>query len=201
MTVDGVVIVGDQAFGRACISMALAPFMSAVPVLYSGSSIDDALHAVPRRLSVTVVLDIDCQESDDIAIMARRLSGSGCRLIVVTPGEGAQVASQFVSFGVVRVVSKRSSGIDDVVQAVFERESPMRHDTAVSVPLTQVQRRVLALFATGSSCRDIGRELGVSTETVKTHLKRVRAKYGARGVHLPTRSDLYRIAVMSGAIV
>lgn len=201
MAVDGVVIIGDQAFGRACISMALAPFMSEVPVLYSGSSIDEALHSVQRRSSVTAVLDFDGQRSEDIAAIAERLLGSGCRLVAVAPHDDAHSASKWESIGVDRVVSKRSAGIDDVVQAIFERESPVRHGTAVSVPLTQVQRRVLALFATGSSCRDIGKELGVSAETVKTHLKRVRAKYEARGVHLPSRSDLYRVAVMSGAIV
>ena len=69
------------------------------------------------------------------------------------------------------------------------------------MPLTHTQRRVMALFATGSSCQDIGVELGVSTETVKTHLKRVRAKYEAQGIHLPSRADVYRVAVLTGAVV
>ena len=201
MAVDGVVIVGEQAFGRACISMALAPFMSEVPVLYSGSSLEDALISVQRREHVTAVVDVDGRSAEDMSSMVSMLTSIGCRVVAMAPDDDAHTSRQLSGVGFDHVVSKRSSGIDDVVQAVFEREAPTRHASAVSVPLTQTQRRVLALFATGSSCSDIGRDLGVSTETVKTHLKRIRAKYLARGVALPTRADLYRVAVMSGAIV
>lgn len=201
MAVGGVVIVGEQAFGRACISMALAPFMSEVPILYSGPSIDEALRAAQRGTSVTAVLDLTTESRADIAAMVGGLTGIVCRIIAVVAYEDAYSDVMWASIGVDRVVSKHSSGIDDVVQAVFQRESQMQRNVVASVQLTYVQRRVLALFATGSSSREIGRELGISPETVKTHLKRVRANYRARGVHLSSRSDLYRIAVMSGTIV
>lgn len=198
---DGVVIISEQAFARACVSMALAPFMSEVPVLYSGGSCDAAIGAIQRKSSVTAVLDIDSMGADHATRTVERLSSSGCHVVVLSSDDDPALSRHLMGRGARRVASKRVSGLDDVVQAVFDRTLPESHSAAVSVPLTHTQRRVMALFAMGSSCNDIGREMGVSPETVKTHLKRIRAKYQAQGVHLPSRADVYRVAVMSGTIV
>lgn len=198
---DGVVIISDQAFARACISMALAPFMSEVPVLYSGGSCEEAIRAIHRKSSVTAVLDIDSMSAERAGRAIEQLVSSGCDVVVLIADEDPALARRLKSDGAHRLVSKRVSGLDDIVQAVFDRRLPESHSLTVSVPLTHTQRRVMALFAMGSSCNDIGREMGVSPETVKTHLKRIRAKYQAQGVHLPSRADVYRVAVMSGAIV
>jgi len=58
--------------------------------------------------------------------------------------------------------------------------------------LTEREQAVLGLFPTGLSAREIGDELGISRDTVKTHTKRIYQKLGvssrrdavARGRHL-----------------
>ncbi|HVV64245.1 MAG TPA: LuxR C-terminal-related transcriptional regulator [Rhizomicrobium sp.] len=57
-----------------------------------------------------------------------------------------------------------------------------RNDKAVSaLSLTGQEMRVLEALAQGRSNKEIGRELGLSPNTVKTHAANLYAKLGARG--------------------
>src|SRR3989442_1572650 len=47
-------------------------------------------------------------------------------------------------------------------------------------PLTERETEVLRLLALGLANKQIGRELGISEDTVKTHVSRVLAKLGAQ---------------------
>ena len=201
MAVAGVVIIADQVFNRACVSMAMAPLIHQTPIVYCGPSAREALATVSGRRDVVAIVDL--AEADPLALaeVVDSLSGAGISPVVLTAGDDAQLDALLRTRGAREVLARRTSGLDDVVQAVFDRARPSVDRAAVHVPLTHTQRRVMALFATGSSCQDIGVELGVSTETVKTHLKRVRAKYEAQGIHLPSRADVYRVAVLTGAVV
>ena len=201
MAVAGVVIIADQVFNRACVSMALAPLIHQTPILYCGPSVREALATVSGRRGVVAIVDLVEAEPLDVADIVDGLCAAEISPVVLTAGDDAELDGLLRSRGAREVLARRTSGLDDVVQAVFDRDRPIVDRSAVHVPLTHTQRRVMALFATGSSCQDIGVELGVSTETVKTHLKRVRAKYEAQGIRLPSRADVYRVAVLTGAVV
>ena len=62
--------------------------------------------------------------------------------------------------------------------------------------LTQAETRVLHLLSRGLSNGEIGEHLGISRETVKTHLKRVFHKLGvssrAKAVHFVSRQSMFR---------
>ena len=62
--------------------------------------------------------------------------------------------------------------------------------------LSPRERRVLDLLAQGRSNKEIARELGVSANTVKTHLANLYAKLGAR-----RRTEAVAVARRSGVIV
>lgn len=59
--------------------------------------------------------------------------------------------------------------------------------------LTYVERRVVHLVAAGMSNAEIGRELLLSTDTVKSHLYRIGARMGAHG-----RSGIVGHAIRAG---
>lgn len=201
MAVAGVVIIADEVFTRACVSMAMAPLIHQTPILYSGPSLREALATASGRRGVVAIVDLSDAASGDLAEAVDELCAAGMEPVILTSSEDELTEAMLLRRGARVVLARRTSGLDDVVQAVFHGTRPPIDRSAVHVPLTHTQRRVMALFATGSSCQDIGIELGVSTETVKTHLKRVRAKYEAQGVLLPSRADVYRVAVLTGAIV
>jgi DNA-binding CsgD family transcriptional regulator len=67
--------------------------------------------------------------------------------------------------------------------------------------LSPRQLEVLAAYAAGNDLLPVvARGLGMNEETVKTHLRRIRAKYRAVGRPAPTRRDLYVRAVEDGLL-
>jgi DNA-binding CsgD family transcriptional regulator len=63
------------------------------------------------------------------------------------------------------------------------------------------QREVLVAYVAGSDLLPtVARELGMDRETLKTHLRRIRAKYAEVGRPAPTRRDLYVRAVEDGLV-
>jgi DNA-binding CsgD family transcriptional regulator len=67
--------------------------------------------------------------------------------------------------------------------------------------LSPRQRDVLAAYASGSELLPVvARRLGMDRETLKTHLRRLRAKYRSAGRPAPTRRDLYVRAVEDGLV-
>lgn len=72
----------------------------------------------------------------------------------------------------------RSSGVaEPLLVGVVER---VTHIARRARSLTPAERRVLDALADGARNRDVADALGVSVDTVKTHVKRVLAKLGAR---------------------
>jgi DNA-binding NarL/FixJ family response regulator len=63
------------------------------------------------------------------------------------------------------------------------------------------QQQVLIAYVGGSDLLPtVARELGMDRETLKTHLRRIRAKYAEVGRPAPTRRDLYVRAVEDGLV-
>lgn len=59
-------------------------------------------------------------------------------------------------------------------------EQPARRGGRRGDPLSPRERQMLALIAAGKRTRDIADEIGISSNTVKSHLSRVYRKIGAR---------------------
>jgi DNA-binding CsgD family transcriptional regulator len=67
--------------------------------------------------------------------------------------------------------------------------------------LSTRQREVLVAYASGNELLPVvARRLGMDEETLKTHLRRLRAKYRSAGRPAPTRRDLYVRAVEDGLV-
>lgn len=85
-------------------------------------------------------------------------------------------------------------------------EAPGRPDVAPPTGLTRPrltdrQREVLVAYAAGSELLGVvARRLGMNPETLKTHVRRIRAKYQQAGRPAPTRRDLYVRAVQDGLV-
>lgn len=79
--------------------------------------------------------------------------------------------------------------------------SRLRGPVAIPPRLSRRQREVLIAYAAGNELLEVvARQLGLTPETLKTHLRRVRAKYRQVGRPAPTRRDLFVRAVEDGLL-
>jgi len=72
-------------------------------------------------------------------------------------------------------------------------------DDAPDRPILSTQEtRALQLYATGMAMKSVARRMGISEETAKQYVGRVREKYARAGRAAPTKLDLYYRAVEDG---
>lgn len=57
----------------------------------------------------------------------------------------------------------------------------MSSTTKPTLPLSEREKDVLGLVALGNSAKMTARELGIEEDTVKSYIKRIRAKYESAG--------------------
>lgn len=113
------------------------------------------------------------------------------RVAIVAPSEElrAALASALRSdpaFEVVSVVASESevTGLADVVLIARDAEDadvaarPVHHDVVSGTTLSNREREILALLADGLGNKQIAARLGISTNTVKTHLELLFDKLG-----------------------
>jgi len=87
------------------------------------------------------------------------------------------------------------------VTAVRQAVSAQRGAGASRPALAPRQREVLIAYVSSSDLLPtVARALGMDRETLKTHLRRIRAKYAEAGRPAPTRRDLYVRAVEDGLL-
>lgn len=198
---QGVVIVTDRTFTRSALGMAFAAYGRRVPVLYSGDSASLAIIGAGGRQPVAAIVVVDADGAAQRSPIVE-LATAGLEVTALCC-PGADVSS-LAGLPLRHVIEEQSTPVQDVVACMLgaRQDAAQASGTAgfVPLPLSDMQRRVLAMFATGSSLTDIARDLGVRPETVRTHLKRVRSRYREVGVHLPSRRDLYQVARMSGLV-
>ncbi len=69
-----------------------------------------------------------------------------------------------------------------------------------SPQLSSQERRTLVLYASGMPLKSVATRLGVSSETAKSYLERVRAKYEACGREARSKVELRKRAEEDGLV-
>ena len=125
-------------------------------------------------------------------------------IVVFTGNGGPRLLADALKAGVKGYVRKDSPP-EDLVRAIrAARAGEFYVDPALSSmivleegerTLTARQREILQMLANGLQTDAVARELGLSTETVRTHTKRILAK-----LHADTRTQAVAIAIRNGLI-
>ena len=136
-----------------------------------------------------------------VGLLRRRLQ---CAIVVFTSNGGARLLAEALKAGVKGYVRKDSPP-EDLLRAIrAAREGNFYVDPALSSTivleegdrtLTARQREILQMLADGMQTEAVARKLGLSTETVRTHTKRILAK-----LHADTRTQAVAIAIRNGLI-
>jgi DNA-binding NarL/FixJ family response regulator len=196
-------IVDDHPVVRAGVRAVLLEAFAGARVIETGS-LDDALEAFGQATPDVVVVDPWKVDSDVGTVVARLAEGLGAPIVVFTSDGGARLLSDSLKAGVKGYVRKDSPS-DDLIRAVdAARAGEFYVDPGLSSAilldeaertLSARQAQILQMLADGMQTDAVADRLGLSTETVRTHTKRILAKLEAS-----TRTQAVAIGIRHGMI-
>ena len=141
----------------------------------------------------------------DIGELVKRLEkGLGAPIVIFTADGGARLLSEALKAGVKGYVRKDSPSSDLIRAIEAARAGEFYVDPGLSSTivleegdrtLSARQREILQMLADGMATDAVAKELGLSTETVRTHTKRILAKLDAS-----TRTQAVAIGIRYGLI-
>jgi DNA-binding NarL/FixJ family response regulator len=139
-------------------------------------------------------------EPGTAVIRALRRSQPGLGIVAHGPAPERHAAAAALAAGATAFVAKSSpaSDLQRAVDSAAEAETfvdPAAANGTASGSLTRRQRQILQLYADGQPTSRIAHQLGLSTETVRTHTKALLARLGARD-----RAHAVAIGLRSGMI-
>jgi DNA-binding NarL/FixJ family response regulator len=172
--------------------------------IVDAASVDDAGEALEGKPADVVVVD-PWRAGGDVAAMVSRLQGElRAPIVIFTSDGGARLLSEALKAGVKGYVRKDSPS-EDLIRAIDAARSgdfyvdPGLSSTIVlddgDRTLSARQREILQMLADGMQTDAVAAQLGLSTETVRTHTKRILAKLEAS-----TRTQAVAIGIRHGLI-
>ena len=151
-----------------------------------------------------VVVDPSHAGGNVEALVAELRESVDSAIVIFTGNGGPRLLADALKAGVKGYVRKDSPP-EDLVRAIRAAHSgefyvdPALSSTIVleegDRTLTARQREILQMLADGLQTDAVARQLGLSTETVRTHTKRILAK-----LHADTRTQAVAIAIRNGLI-
>ena len=158
-----------------------------------------------------VLLDLDLKDSIPVSLKLGTLRGLGIPSVVMSTYADPGVVRDALESGASGYVAK-SEEADAIVHAIrlargggryvsTELTAAISHADDARPRLSEQERRVMALYSAGDSMREVATKIGVSEETAKSYLKRVRDKYRSRGVDLGTKVALRRQAIADHVLI
>lgn len=172
----------------------------------TAGSVTQLLAAPP--VADVVLLDIRLNDGSTPRDNVLRLVAAGAQVLVYTEGSRRSEMADAVRAGALGVLRK-DQPVHTVVEAVRAvaageiTETPelaqlLEGSTVLRPHLSEREAEVLTLYAAGMPAKSVARRVGVTPDTAKEYLKRVRAKYASIDRVASTRTELYLRAVEDG---
>ena len=196
-------IIDEHPVVRQGVSALLESTWSGAKVA-KAENLDAALEASNGAKPDVVIVD-PWRAGADIGELVKRLSKSlGAPIVVFTADGGARLLSEALKAGVKGYVRKDSPPSDLIRAIEAARAGEFYVDPGLSSTivleegdrtLSARQREILQMLADGMQTDAVANQLGLSTETVRTHTKRILAKLEAS-----TRTQAVAIGIRYGLI-
>ncbi|MEJ5919829.1 response regulator transcription factor [Corynebacterium sp. H78] len=158
-----------------------------------------------------VILDLRLADDSDPAQNVLALELVTENVLILSSAESPYLVRKALRTGVLGVVQKseKPENILDAIRLACEGKGALSTEWASvvdsdplidTVDLSDRQREVLELYASGESTKRVATMTGLTSNTVLDYLGRIRAKYAAAGraKHSPNKSEMYRLAQEDG---
>lgn len=169
----------------------------------------DSLLAGPGSSAQVALLDLDLGDGTEPPDNIQRLLAVDCAVVVFSAAAEPATVRDAMRAGASGFVPK-TDDVEDLATAIRAAAvgtgwiSPqlaflLLTDDAPDKPaLSPQELEALRLYATGMPLKTVARRMGLSPETAKQYIDRVRLKYRRVGRDATTKVDLYKRAVEDG---
>ncbi|MBG6239619.1 DNA-binding NarL/FixJ family response regulator [Mycetocola sp. CAN_C7] len=158
-----------------------------------------------------VLLDLDLKDNIPVSLKLSILKTTGVKTVLMSTYSDPAVVREALASGALGYLVKTEDPtmIVEAIRSAYAGESFISHEldialnatTTGSPKLSAQERRVMALYAAGEPVKSVAYELGISEETAKSYLKRIREKYRASGFDVGTKVALRKRAILDGIIL
>ena len=197
-------IVDDHAIFRMGLKYALT-LAKDVKLVAEGESADDAVRIAREDKPDVMLLDVRMPGEDGVAALRRILEANGSqRVIMLTTSDTEEDVFQAVKGGamgyilkgakpeaLIGAISRVAAGemaFPEEVQRIYETRSEMRS-------ISPREKEVLELIAKGCSNQEIGDLLGITSNSIKIHLRHIFEK-----LEVADRAEAVATALRRGVI-
>lgn len=158
-----------------------------------------------------VVLDLNLRDGSRPSGNVQRLTAWGAEVVVLTSAENPFLVREVSRSGVLGILRKSAppQEILDCIARIARGEPVPTTEWAVALdsdpelraaPLTDREREVLALYASGLGAKAVARKLHVSENTVADHIRRIRTVYAQVSRPANTKVELYQRGLEDGIL-
>jgi len=156
-----------------------------------------------------VLLDLDLKDNIPVAVKISALKSTGVRVVLMSTYSEPNVVREALAAGALGylVKSEDAAMIVEAIRAAAQGESFISAELDLAINATDIggapklsaqERRVMALYGGGEPVKSVAFQLGISEETAKSYLKRIREKYRVAGIDVGTKVALRRRAIQDG---
>lgn len=159
-----------------------------------------------------VLLDLDLKDNIPVSVKLSTLKTTGVKTVLMSTYSDPNVVREALAAGALGYLVK-SEGAEMIVEAIraaFIGESYIsaeldlalsQVETGGAPKLSAQERRVMALYGAGEPVKAVAFKLGISDETAKSYLKRIREKYRVAGYDVGTKVALRKRAILDGILL
>ncbi|MVT79196.1 response regulator transcription factor [Pantoea agglomerans] len=178
-------LIDDHPLVEVALEAALS--QSPIPVQLLSASSEKAARPLLQQPLDIIVLDIGLPDSDGLEFLRRlKIHRPDCPVLIYSAQQTRHYMRRAQALGAAGYVvkSQRMAQLLSAILAVLGGQTafPVMDDEPEELPLTQKERQILALLASGLSNLQIAAQLHISNKTVSTHKKNILEKTGARSV-------------------
>ncbi|MFE6963730.1 response regulator [Agromyces sp. NPDC057679] len=157
-----------------------------------------------------VLLDLDLRDNIPISLKLSMLKSAEVQTMLMSNYSEPAVVREALSAGAMGYLVK-SEPVESIIEAIRAAQQGVSYltpeleatllDDGTLPKLSAQERRVMALYGAGQPVKAVAFQLGISEETAKSYLKRIREKYRASGYDVGTKVALRKRAIADGILL
>ena len=158
-----------------------------------------------------VLLDLDLKDNIPVSLKISTLKTTGVKTVLMSTYSEPALVREALAAGALGylVKSEEASMIVEAIRAAHNGESFISAELDLALTggsegsprLSAQERRVMALYGAGEPVKAVAHQLGISEETAKSYLKRIREKYRLAGHDVGTKVALRKRAVRDSILL